>query len=289
MIGMPANEIEQLETEILLDGILRRWGYDFRNYARASLTRRLKHRLGISQLTCLSEMLPKILHEEDFFNLLLKDLSVSVTEMFRDPRFYVALREQVFPVLRTYPFIKIWHAGCATGEEVYSMAILLKEEGLYDRAQIYATDYNNRCLDIARQGVYPLENIRAYTASYQAAGGRRSFSDYYHAKYGSAKIHGSMKSHVTFAHHNLVTDGVFGEMNLVVCRNVLIYFDNVLQDRVLSLLADSLCHRGFLALGTKETVDFSAVRGRFETVARKERIFRAVGKVASELVEGGRP
>ena len=286
MNEMHNKDIERIETEILLEGIFRRWGHDFRNYARDSLGRRLKLRLGLSKLDHLSELLPKLLHDEEFFNQLLKDLSVTVTEMFRDPHFYAALRERVVSTLRTYPFIKIWHAGCATGEEVYSMAILLEEEGLYDRAQIYATDCNNNSLEIARQGVYALNDMRTYTGNYNAAGGKASFSDYYHARYGSAKISGGLKRNITFAHHNLVTDGVFGEMNMIVCRNVLIYFDNTLQDRVLSLFCDSLCHRGFLCLGTKETIAFSSVSERFEMVtgktgAGKERIFRALAPAAS--------
>ena len=289
MTGMPPNDIERIETEILLEGIFRRWGYDFRHYARGSLKRRLKHRLGLSGLNHLSEMLPKLLHEEEFFDLLLKDLSVTVTEMFRDPRFYVALRQQVVPVLRTYPFIKVWHAGCATGEEVYSTAILLKEEGLYDRTQFYATDYNNQSLEVARQGMYPLDNIRTYTANYNAAGGKASFSDYYHAKYGSAKMNDALRENITFAYHNLVTDGAFGEMNLIVCRNVLIYFDKTLQDRVLSLFCDSLCHRGYLCLGTKETIGFSAVSDRFESVVGKDRIFRRVVNAASQVAGGCAP
>jgi chemotaxis protein methyltransferase CheR len=285
---MSTTDVERLETEILLEGIFRRWGYDFRNYAHASLKRRLMQRLKRSGLNRLSEMLPKLLHDEEFFNLLLKDLSVTVTEMFRDPRFYIAFCKQVVPVLRTYPFLKVWHAGCATGEEVYSMAILLKEEGLYDRAQIYATDYNNRSLDIARQGMYPFDDIQSYTANYNAARGKASFSDYYHAKYGSAKINEDLKKNITFAHHNLVTDGVFGEMNLVVCRNVLIYFDNDLQDRALSLFRDSLCYRGYLCLGNRETIDFSAVSDSFETIAEKARVFRTVAPALSPMVGGYR-
>ena len=268
MTGMPAKDIEQIEMEALLEGIFRRWGYDFRNYAHASLKRRFQHRLGLSGLNHLSEMLPKILHDEEFFNLLLTDLSVTVTEMFRDPHFYVALRKRIVSVLNTYPFIKIWHAGCATGEEVY------------------ATDCNNRSLEIARQGVYPLDSIRAYTSNYNAAGGTASFSDYYHAKYGSAKMSEALKENVTFAHHNLVTDGAFGEMNVIVCRNVLIYFDRTLQDRVLSLFSDSLCHRGYLCLGNRETIDFSTVSDRFETVAAKERIFRARVHAAAPVAGG---
>ncbi len=276
MTAATTKDIEQIETEVLLEAIFRRWGYDFRHYARSSLRRRLNHRLGLSKLKHLSELIPRILRDEEFFNLLLKDLSVTVTEMFRDPDFYVALRKEVIPVLKTYPFVKIWHAGCATGEEVYSMAILLKEEGFYDRTRIYATDYNNHSLEVAREGVYSLENIRAYTKNYNAAGGTASFSDYYTAKYQAAKISESLKENVTFANHNLVTDGVFGEMNLIVCRNVLIYFDKVLQDRVLSLFRESLCRRGFLCVGSRETIDFSSVRNGFETVSEKSRVFRAL-------------
>jgi len=287
MSKMRSEQIESIEIDVLLEGIFRRWGYDFRNYAHASLKRRLEHRLALSKLTHISDLLPKVLHDAKFFELLLGDLSITVTEMFRDPRVYAALREHVFPVLRTYPFLKIWHAGCATGEEVYSMAILLQEEGLYGRSQIYATDYNNHSLEVARRGVYPLEDIRAYTANYNAAGGEAAFSDYYHAKYGSAKMNESLKENITFAHHNLVADGAFGEMNLILCRNVMIYFDKTLQDRVLSLFRDSLCHRGYLCLGTKETIDYSCVRDCFETVSDGDRIFRAASLVPACPTGGG--
>jgi chemotaxis protein methyltransferase CheR len=241
-MNMATTNVEQLETDVLLDAIYRRWGYDFRHYARSSLNRRLKHRLQMSKMQHLSDMLPRIIHDEEFFELLLRDLSVTVTEMFRDSGFYVSLRKDVIPVLKTYLFIKIWHAGCATGEEVYSMAVLLKEEGLLHRAQIYATDYNNRSLEIAREGVYPLDHIRKFTANYNAAGGTACFSDYYTAKYNAAKLCESLKQNVTFANHNLVTDRAFGEMHLIVCRNVLIYFDNVLQDHVVTLFKNSLNH-----------------------------------------------
>ena len=274
MTRMPSKDIERIETEILLEGIFRRWGYDFRHYAHASLKRRLKHRLGKSGLNHLSEMLPELLHNEEFFNLLLKDLSVTVTEMFRDPRFYATLRKQVVPVLRTYPFIKIWHAGCATGEEVYSMAILLKEEGLYDRAQLYATDYNNQSLEIARRGMYPLDNIRAYTANYNASAAKGSFSDYYHAKYGSAKMNEALKKNITFAHHNLVTDGVFAEVDIVICRNVMIYFSRELQSRVFHLFTQSLVDGGLLCIGSKETIQFSDCEDQYEPLVERQRIYR---------------
>lgn len=274
MTSPTVKEMEDIELDLLLEGIFRRWGYDFRHYARASLKRRFEHRLRASNLDCLSDMLPRLLRDEDFFNDLLVDLSVTVTEMFRDPSFHAALREHVLPTLGTYPFIRIWHAGCATGEEVYSMAILLEEEGLYHRSHIYATDYNKNSLEIARQAVYPLDDIQTYTANYQAAGGAASFSNYYHAKYGSAKINDNLRENITFAYHNLVTDQVFGEMHLIVCRNVLIYFDKDLQDQTLSLFSDSLCRRGFLCLGSKEALDFTAVRDDFDTISAAERIFR---------------
>jgi chemotaxis protein methyltransferase CheR len=201
-------------------------------------------------------------------------MSVTVTDMFRDPDFFSQLRDKLFPVLRTYPFIKIWHAGCATGEEVYSLAIFLKEAGLYDRSQIYATDYNNHSLAVAQEGIYPLKRIPQYQENYSRAGGVSSFSDYYHACYGAAKMNEELKSNVIFANHNLVSDGVFGEMQLVVCRNVLIYFDQKLQDSVLGLLGDSLCRHGFLCLGSKESLRFSAVQKRFGALAPEQKIYK---------------
>ncbi|WP_107851526.1 CheR family methyltransferase [Oceanimonas marisflavi] len=268
------QELEQIELELLLEAIFRRYGYDFRHYARASLKRRVAQRMQRAGIDRISGLIPPLLHDRGFFDQFLKDMSVTVTDMFRDPDFFVALRTQVIPVLKTYPFIKIWHAGCATGEEVYSLAILLKEEGLYDRAQIYATDYNNHSLAVAREGIYPLKQMQQYHENYLRAGGRRSFSDYYHARYGAAKMNDSLRANVTFANHNLASDGVFGEMQLVICRNVLIYFDQQLQNRVLTLLHDSLSHRGFLCLGNKESLKFSSVQDRFEDHVYEQRIFK---------------
>ena len=285
---MPGTgNIEDIEIDLLLDAVLQRYGYDFRNYARESLKRRLAHRLSLSALTHLSEMIPKILHDKAFFDAVLLDFSVTVTEMFRDPHVYLAIRKKVVPVLKTYPFVKIWHAGCATGEEAYSMAILLKEEGLYDRAHIYATDYNNRSLYTAQEGIYPLDGIKTHTANYAAAGGRSCLSDYYCARYGSVKMLESLKQNITFSYHNLVTDGVFGEMNLIVCRNVLIYFDSVLKSRVLSLFCDSLYPLGFLCLGAKETLDCSDLRDRFEEVEGKAKIYQGKPGVPQSTVLGG--
>ena len=232
------------------------------------------HRLAMSGITRVSEMQHKVLYDVSFFESLLLDFSINVTEMFRDPSFYRALRQEVIPVLRTYPYIKIWHAGCATGEEVYSMAILLKEEGLYERSQIYATDFNQVVLQKAKEGIFPIENIKEYTVNYQKAEGKESFSAYYTAKYDSVIINQALKKNILFADHNLVTDGVFGEMNLILCRNVLIYFDKTLQNRVIGLFYDSLCRNGFLCLGSKESLMFSDYNSGFEHVVKEEKIYR---------------
>ena len=258
----------------MLEAVYLKYGYDFRNYAKASIKRRILHRLAMSGITSISEMQYKVLYDVSFFESLLLDFSINVTEMFRDPSFYRALRQEVIPVLRTYPYIKIWHAGCATGEEVYSMAILLKEEGLYDRSQIYATDFNQVVLQKAKEGIFPIENIKEYTVNYQKAEGKESFSSYYTAKYDSVIINQALKKNILFADHNLVTDGVFGEMNLILCRNVLIYFDKTLQNRVIGLFYDSLCRNGFLCLGSKESLMFSDYKSGFEDVVKEEKIYR---------------
>ncbi len=269
-----ASDLEKLEIELFVETVFRRYGYDFRHYAPASLKRRIHQcmqRIGVDRV---ADLIPLTLHEAGFIDRFLKEMSVTVTDMFRDPDFFAVLREQVIPILRTYPFIKIWHAGCATGEEVYSLAILLKEEGLYSRAQIYATDYNNHSLAVAREGIYPLKNLQQYSDNYRRAGGKGSFADYYHARYAAAKMHEGLTENVTFANHNLAIDGVFGEMQLILCRNVLIYFDQHLQDRVLGLFQESLCQRGFLCLGTKESLRFSKVQGLFEELAPQQKIYQ---------------
>ena len=265
---------ERLEIDLLIEAIFRKYGYDFRHYSRAHIKRRLEHRKGQDDFNNYSEMMHNLIHDESFFNTLLLDLSINVTEMFRDPWVYVKMRDLVVPHLRTYPFINVWHAGCSTGQEVYSMVILLEEEGLKERTQIYATDFNEQVLAKAKDGIYPTEFIREYTHNYQMAGGKASFSDYYTAKYDKAIINQSLKNKILFSSHNLVTDGVFGEMNLIFCRNVLIYFERDLQNRVLNLFYDSLCPGGFLCLGSKESIKFSSVADKFEPVADKEKIFR---------------
>lgn len=268
------KEMEKIEIDLLLDAIFLRYGYDFRNYARSSLMRRLHFIRDKCGLATFSEMIPKVLHEKDFVNQLLLDLSVTVTEMFRDPDFFSELRNKIIPLLKTYPFVKIWHAGCATGEEVYSMAILLKEEGFYNRVQIYATDINQESLQIAQAGIYSLENIRKFTSNYNKSGGKGTFSDYYFAKYEMAKMNEDLKKNIVFSTHNLVTDHAFGEMHLVICRNVLIYFDKNLQNHVLELFYNSLIHRGFLCLGSKESLDFTKFQHHYEAISSKWRVFQ---------------
>jgi chemotaxis protein methyltransferase CheR len=271
---METMDLSQIEVDLLVEAIYQRYGYDFRQYSQASVKRRVLHHLAKTDCQTVSELIPRILYDEDAFTSLFRDLSVTVTEMFRDPWVYLALREKVIPFLKTFPFINIWQAGCSTGEEVYSLAILLKEEGLYDRARIYATDFNDTALEKARARIYTLERIQEYSRNYQKSGGRKSLADYYRAQYRSVIIDASLQDNVTFANHNLATDGVFSEVHLILCRNVLIYFNRTLQDRVLTVFRDSLCYNGFLCLGSKETMQFSRVRNDFVKFAAKERIYQ---------------
>jgi chemotaxis protein methyltransferase CheR len=268
------KDLETIELDLFLEALYQGYSYDFRHYAPASARRRVRQMLAKSGYTKISDMIPRLLYDEAFAQTAIHEFSIPVTEMFRDPKFYAVLRQKVMPYLKTYPFIKIWHAGCATGEEVYSLAIVLQEEGLYDRATIFATDFNEAALEKAKEGIYPLKDIRQYTTNYQKADGTGSFATYYHAQYESAIMNQTLKSNITFANHNLVTDGVFGEMHLILCRNVLIYFDKTLQERVLRLFADSLHHNGFLCLGTKETLQFSTVSGSFKAIDEPVRIYQ---------------
>lgn len=272
--GMETSSYEDIEIHLLLEAVYQRYGYDFRHYAPASMKRRVRQLLLKSGCTSILEMIQYVLYNELFFPLLIQAFSITVTEMFRDPAVYLAIRKEVVPFLKTYPFIKVWHAGCATGEEAYSLAILLHEEGLYQRATIYATDLNDAALKIAKEGIYPVEQIRQSTSNYQQAGGTGSFAEYYYAQYNSAIMDKSLKKNIVFANHNLATGSIFGEMHLIFCRNVLIYFDVALQNRVLTLLRDSLIHGGFLCLGIKENLRFSGVAENFTTVGNKERIYR---------------
>jgi len=268
------NQTINIEIDLILDAIFQKYGYDFRNYSRAHVKRRLLHRLAGSHLKSLSQMQHEVLYDPSFFQEILKDLSINVTEMFRDPKFYLALRTEIIPLLKTYPFIKVWHAGCSTGEEVYSFAIVLKEEGLYDRVQIYATDFNRSVLDIAKKGIYPINRIKEFTANYQQAGGKQSFSDYYMADYNSVIFDQSLKKNIVFAEHNLVTDSVFAEVNIIICRNVLIYFNRELQNKVFTLFTESLINGGFLCLGSKETLQFSQNAGLYDVLNAYEKLYK---------------
>jgi chemotaxis protein methyltransferase CheR len=275
-IAPPERELEQLEIELLLEAVFRRYGLDFRQYAQASLKRRLYRRMHAEGLRTLSQLQDRLLHDPPCMEQLLVDLSINVTSMFRDPSFYVAFRDQVVPVLHTYPFTRIWCAGCSTGEEVYSLAILLQEEGLYERARIYATDINEHVLQTARGGVFPLERMKQYTQNYIRAGGRGDFSEYYTAAYDSVVFSRSLVENVVFAQHNLAMDRSFNEFNVIICRNVMIYFDKALQDRVHGLFYESLENFGILALGHKESINFTRFADRYEEIDTNERIYRKV-------------
>jgi len=264
----------EIELRLLMEAIYLKYSYDFRNYTLASQKRRVLHALAQLGLPSISALQEKVLRDPGLFGRLLQYLTIPVSEMFRDPGYFLALRQHVVPILHTYPSVKVWVAGCSTGEEVFSLAILLREEGLLSRTQIYATDINPDSLEKARQGIFPIESIRGYTANYQRAGGRNSFSDYYTAAYEAARFDPSLCADVIFADHSLATDSVFAETQLVSCRNVLIYFNRELQDRALGLFHESLCHRGFLGLGAKESIDFSSYSERFDAHAKPERIYR---------------
>jgi len=271
---LPDFELDDLEIDLLLDAIFRRYGYDFREYSRASLKRRIINRVQQEELSCISELIPKILHDSHCFDRFLVELSITVTKMFRNPDVFKFIRERVFPKLATYPRINIWHVGCATGEEVYSMAIMLEEEGLLDKTHIYATDYNNSSLAIAEKSIYPIDDVKLWSKNYQESGGKSSLSEFYRAKYDSVKMKSKLKRNITFAHHNLMRDQAFGEMHLILCRNVLIYFQLALQNKVLNMMSGSLVHRGFLVLGDRETVEFTDISTDFEELESRSRVYR---------------
>lgn len=271
-----ARDLERIEIDLLLEGIFRHYGFDFRSYAYSSLKRRLWKRITAEGMSSVSELQDRVLHDPAMMEKLLLDLSINVSAMYRDPTFYRAFREKVVPVLRTYPFIRIWHAGCSTGEEVYSMAILLEEEGLYERARIYATDINEVVLHTAKSGIYPADKMKEYTQNYLRAGGQRSFSDYYVAKYDGAIFNSSLARNIVFSQHNLVTDRSFAEFHVILCRNVMIYFDRKLQDRVHALFYESLVPFGFLGLGSKESLRFSKYETCYEEIDARDKIYRRV-------------
>lgn len=271
---MQTEEHADKEIKKLIEALYLKYGYDLGHYAKSFIKRRILHRLSMSGIAGISELQQKALADPRFFETLLLDISITVTEMFRDPSFYSALRREIIPYLKTYSFIKIWDAGCATGEEVYSLAIILKEEGLYKRSLIYATDFNDVVIKKAKDGIYPLRHLQKYTSNYQKAGGIESFADYYTADSECVIMNKSLKENIVFSNHNLITDGVFNEMNLVLCRNVLIYFDKDLQARVIKLFYDSLCYNGFLCLGSKESLRLSIHKNDFEEIVSAEKIYR---------------
>jgi chemotaxis protein methyltransferase CheR len=269
-----ADPIEDLEVELLLEALFQRYHYDFRHYARASIKRRLQQartQLGFKTTSAIQD---RLLHDPAMLPRLLDFLTVQVSEMFRDPSYFQALREKVLPHLGTYPSLKVWIAGCSAGEELYSLAILFREEGLYERTLFYATDINPEALRTAEAGVYSLDRIRKFTENHQKSGGKSSLSDYYTAAYGGAVFDKTLRERVVFSDHSLVTDAVFGEMHLISCRNVMIYFDRPLQDRAIGLFRESLARKGFLGLGSKESLRFSAHAAAFSDFVSAEKIYQ---------------
>ncbi|MGZ7079382.1 MAG: CheR family methyltransferase [Thermoanaerobaculia bacterium] len=270
------RDLEEIEIHLLTEGIYRHYGFDFRDYSMPSLRRRIWTRIYAEGLSTISGLVEKVLHDPACMERLLLDLSINTTAMFRDPTFYLAFRRKVVPMLRTYPFVRIWHAGCSTGEEVYSMAILLQEEGLYDRCRIYATDINETVLQKAKAGIFPIATMQENTSNYMAAGGLGTFSEYYTARYDHAIFRPSLRENVVFAQHNLVTDASFNHFNVIFCRNVLIYFNNALQERVQRLFLNSLEMFGILGLGKKETIRYTSVADSYEELDAEDRLYRRV-------------
>jgi chemotaxis protein methyltransferase CheR len=266
--------VEDIEIDLFVRAMKLRHGFDFSEYAPASLKRRVRELVRIHETGTISELNRRVLHEPDFLPRIIEGLSVPVSDMFRDPAVFRALRDEVLPLLASYPQINIWQAGCAHGQEVYSLAILLEEAGLYDRCQIYATDFNDAALARAQEGIYPAREARDWSRNYQDAGGLHSLGDYYSARYEYIKLDQRLRRNVVFLNHNLVTDEVFCEAHLILCRNVLIYFSNPLQDRTLGLFRDSLVRGGFLCLGTRENILFASSASDFAAFDEPNRIFR---------------
>lgn len=268
------NELQEVEINLLLEGLYQMYGYDFRGYVRASLRRRIINRMQAERLPTITALLEKVLHERECLERLLNDLSIRMTEMYRDPDFFAAFRFHVVPLLRDLPEIRIWHAGCATGEEVYSMAILMLEEGLAEKTKIYATDMNEKALLAAQKGAFPLKKMQQYTKNYLKAGGKKAFSEYYTTDHQFAYFYPILEENLFFAQHNLVTDGSFNEFHVILCRNVMIYFDNHLQQQVHGLFHNSLAKGGFIGLGSKESILFLPKGLQYEEFNPQERIYR---------------
>jgi chemotaxis protein methyltransferase CheR len=271
---MHESEVEKLEIRLLLEAIFEYYGYDFRDYAAASMRRRISKWINIEQLKSVSGLQERILHDPACFGRLLKDLTINVTDFFRSPDFYRAFRQKVVPLLRTYSFVRIWHAGCASGEEVYSMAILLHEEGLYERCRLYATDIADQVLERADTGIFPLKTMKRFTENHIKAGGKAPFSTYYTANYNNAIFKPFLKQKMLFAQHNLAVDGSFNEFNAVICRNVMIYFNRKLQARVHRLFYQSLCRRGILGLGEKESLIATPHESDYELLDKENKLYR---------------
>jgi chemotaxis protein methyltransferase CheR len=268
--------LDTIEIQRFLEGVFQHSGYDFRDYAFASIRRRILSRAQAEGTQSVSGLLDRALNEPSCMERLIEGLAVYTTSMFRDPSFYIAFRQKVVPILKTYPFVRIWHAGCSSGEEVYSLAILLKEEGIHERCLTYATDVSEGVLRVAKNGLVPLASMKEYTENYQRAGGKASFSEYYTARYESALIRPYLRDSVVFAQHSLVTDASFNEFNVILCRNVMIYFDESLQARVHGLLYQSLSRLGVLGLGSKESLRFTPYVASYETLDLHERLYRKV-------------
>jgi chemotaxis protein methyltransferase CheR len=269
-------ELEAIEVHLLTEGIYRHYGFDFRDYSLPSLRRRIWKRVYAEGLHTISGLIEKVLHDPQSMERLLLDLSINTTAMFRDPTFYLQFRRKIVPMLRTYPFVRIWHAGCSSGEEVYSMAILLQEEGLYDRCRIYATDINEAILQKAKSGIFPVSTMQENTSNYITGGGTGTFSDYYTARYDYAIFRPALRENVVFAQHNLVTDASFNHFNVIFCRNVLIYFNNDLQDRVQQLFLQSMEMFGILGLGKKESLRYTVVANDYEEIDAEEKLYRRI-------------
>ena len=267
--------ISNEELELLLNDVLEVHGYDFTDYSKASIHRRVNRLMILDGFPSFAELRHKIRNDESYLKRFVEEITVNVTEMFRDPDFYRIIKETVFPQLFSKPFIRIWHAGCSTGEEVYSMAIMLKEAGLLNKTLIYATDLNPDVLEKASKGIFPLSQMKQYSENYIAAGGKEDFSSYYTARYDKVVFHQDIKKRMVFATHNLVSDSSFNEFQLILCRNVMIYFDKDLQDKVLTLFDSSLEKLGYLALGSKETIKFSNLAPRYKQV-EKHKVWRKV-------------
>ncbi|NSL50836.1 protein-glutamate O-methyltransferase CheR [Bacillus sp. P2(2020)] len=276
LLNDESNELEKIEVMLLLEGIYRYYGFDFRDYAYSSIKRRIQHRMGIEKIPTISALQEKVLRDRHLLGKLLSDFSINVTEMFRDPSFFKFIRTDILPKFINAPLIRIWHAGCSSGEEVYSMAILLYETGLYNKTKIYATDMNENILEKAQKGQFHINRMQVYTRNYHQAGGTKEFSEYYVANNDIVTFHPFLKENIVFAHHNLATDHSFNEFHIIVCRNVLIYFNQTLQNRVQRLFYDSLCIDGYLALGNKEVITDSTLWDKYLEVNPVEKIYKKI-------------